>query len=261
MTAEIADGNPPAVPHGAGSMSLPLEVYDDAALASGRAAAFIAVAARQAIEQRGRFLFALSGGNTPRRMLRILATEAIDWHNVHLAQVDERVAPLGSPDRNLTQLRDTLIARVPLPAGQVHAMPVEDADLAAAAARYGQLLDRLAGSPPFLDLVHLGLGADGHTASLVPGDAALEVSRADVGVTAPYNGRRRMTLTFPIINRARRVLWLVTGADKAEALARLVHGDLSIPASRISRKSALLLADRAAVACLAAKNDLSRGKT
>jgi len=232
---------------------LKIEVHADAAAVSRRAAAWIAEVAKQAIERRDRFVLALSGGNTPRQMLRILAAEAIDWHKVHLAQVDERVAPMGSPDRNLTHLRDTLLARVPLPAGQVHPMPVEDADLAAAAERYGQLLVRLAGSPPLLDLVQLGLGADGHTASLVPGDAALEVSRADVAVTATYHGRRRMTLTFPIINRARRILWLVTGEDKAEAVARLAQGDPSLPASRISREPALLLADRAAAARLASQ--------
>lgn len=192
-------------------------------------------------------MLALSGGTTPRQMLGILAAKTIDWRKVHLVQVDERIAPLGGPERNLTQLRDALLDHVPIPEGQVEPMPVDDADLAAAAERYGRLLDRLAGSPALLDLVQLGLGADGHTASLVPGDAALEVSRADVAITAPYNGWRRMTLTFPIINRARRILWLVTGADKAEVTARLVQGDPSLVASRINRESALLLVDRAAV--------------
>jgi 6-phosphogluconolactonase len=227
---------------------LKIEVHADAAAVSRRAAAWIAEAASEAISQRDRFALALSGGNTPRQMLRLLATEIIDWRKVHAVQVDERVVPIDSPDRNLMHLRDTLLARVPLPAAQVHPMPVDDADLAAAAERYGRLLARLAGSPPILDLVQLGLGADGHTASLVPGDAALDVIRADVAVTAAYKGQRRMTLTFPIINRARRILWLVTGEDKAEALARLVQGDPSLPASRVSREPALLLADRAAAA-------------
>jgi len=229
---------------------LTIEVHADAAAVSRRAADWIAAIARQAIAQRDRFVLALSGGNTPWRMLRLLATETIDWNKVHVVQVDERVAPAGSLDRNLTHLRETLLARITLPAAQFHPMPVDDADLDAAAERYAQLLARLAGSPPLIDLVHLGLGADGHTASLVPGDAVLEVRRADVAVTATYNGRRRMTLTFPLINRARRILWLVTGGDKADAVARLVQGDPSMPASRIRREPALLLVDRDAAALL-----------
>ena len=228
--------------------SLNIEVHADAAAVSRRAATWIGDLARQTIGQRDRFVLALSGGRTPWSMLRILSTETIDWRKVHVVQVDERVAPIDSLERNLTHLRETLVACVPLPRTHVHPMPVEDADLAAAAERYGQLLVRLAGSPPLIDVVQLGLGADGHTASLVPGDAALDVGRADVAVTATYQGRRRMTLTFPIINRARRILWLVTGEDKAEAVARLVRGDPSLPASRVSRESALLLADRAAAA-------------
>jgi 6-phosphogluconolactonase len=181
-------------------------------------------------------------------MLHFLATEAIDWQKVHVVQVDERVAPAGSPNRNLTQLREALLAHVSIPTGQVYPMPVEAADLATAADGYGQLLIRLAGSPPVLDLVQLGLGVDGHTASLVPGDAAVEVSDADMAVTANYKGWRRMTLTFPIINRARRILWLVTGAEKSAVVARLAVGDDSLVASRISRASALVIIDQAAAA-------------
>jgi 6-phosphogluconolactonase len=229
---------------------LTIEVHADAAAVSRRAADWIAAIARQAIAQRDRFVLALSGGNTPWRMLRLLATETIDWNKVHVAQVDERVAPAGSLDRNLTHLRETLLARVTLPPAQVHPMPVDDADLDAAAERYARLLARLAGSPPLLDLVQLGLGADGHTASLVPGDAVLDVRRTDVAVTAVYKGRRRMTLTFPLINRARHILWLVTGDDKADAVARLVQGDPSMPASHVRREPALLLVDRDAAALL-----------
>ncbi|MDD5247794.1 MAG: 6-phosphogluconolactonase [Rhodocyclaceae bacterium] len=232
--------------------ALAIEVHADAAAASRRAAAYIADCARQAIEQRQRFVLALSGGTTPRQMLGLLAAETIDWRQVHLLQVDERAAPAGSAERNLTQLRDALRLHAPRALEQVAPMPVDAADLAAAAEGYGRLLVRLAGSPARLDLVQLGLGADGHTASLVPGDAALEVSGADVAVTAPYNGWRRMTLTFPVINRARRIVWLVTGANKAEVLARFVAADPALPASRINRESALLLVDRAAAAHLAA---------
>lgn len=228
-----------------------IEVHSDAAAVSCRAAAFIAECAKQAIELRNRFVLAISGGTTPRQMLAILAEETIDWRKVHLVQVDERVAPLNNPARNLKQLRDTLLVHISIPDEQVERMPVEDADLAAAAERYGQRLVRLTGSPALLDLVQLGLGADGHTASLVPGDRALEISLADVAVTTTYNGWRRMTLTLPMINRARRILWLVTGADKAEAVARLVQGDPSLLASRINREPALLLVDRAAAVRMA----------
>ena len=234
-----------------GTKTLPIEVLDDAIVASRRAAAWIAEVARLAIEERGRFVMALSGGNTPLQMLLRLATETIDWSNVHLLQVDERVAPLGSPARNLSQLRVALLARVPIPVGQVYPMPVEELDLIAAADGYGRLLNEVAGSPPHLDLVQLGLGADGHTASLLPGDAAAEMASADVAVTAHYNGWRRMTLTFPVINRARRILWLVTGAQKAAAVARLASSDDSLLASRVRRESALLLVDQAAATGLA----------
>ena len=235
------------------SAVLKIEVHADAEAVSRRGADWIAQAAGQAIGQRDRCVMALSGGRTPWRMLTILSAAPVDWTRVHLAQVDERVAPAGSPDRNLTHLRDALLARAGLPTAQIHPMPVEDADLAAASERYSRLLIELAGSPPILDLVQLGLGADGHTASLVPGDPALDVTASDVAVTAPYDGRRRMTLTFPIINRARCILWLVTGEAKAEAVARLVQGDPSLPASRVGRKPALLLTDRAAAALLASQ--------
>jgi 6-phosphogluconolactonase len=125
-------------------------------------------------------------------------------------------------------------------------MPVESPDLEAAAEQYARTLRSIAGSPPVLDLIHLGLGPDGHTASLVPGDPVLEVVQADVGVTNPYLGRRRMTLTYPTINRARRLLWLVTGSEKTAMLARLRGGDPSIPAGRVRQERALVLADRAA---------------
>jgi 6-phosphogluconolactonase len=185
-------------------------------------------------------------------MLRALADEDVPWAGVHVVQVDERVAPAGHPDRNFTHLRESLLENAPLRPGQIHAMPVEESDLGAASADYAQTLQELAGKPAVLDLVHLGLGPDGHTASLVPGDPVLDVTDADVALTGVYQGRRRMTLTYPIINRARRILWLATGGEKAGPLVRLRAADPSIPAGRVRQDQALVLADRAAASGLEA---------
>ena len=233
-----------------------LEVFDDADSVARAAAATIAAAARAAIAARGRFALAVSGGHTPWIMLRALAEEDIPWAGVHVCQVDERVAPHGHPDRNLTHLRERLLHHAPLRPEQIHAMPVETADLQAAATQYALALREIAGSPTVLDLVHLGLGPDGHTASLVLGDAVLDVTDADVALTGVYQGRRRMTLTYPILNRARRVLWIVTGSEKIEMLCRLRDGDVSIPAGRVRREQALVLADRAAAGQLTAEYKL-----
>ena len=223
-----------------------VEVLPDADAVARKAAEIIAAEARLAVADRGRFVMAVSGGHTPWQMLRALANEKVPWESVHVAQVDERVAPAGDPDRNLTRLRESLLEHAPLRSKQIHAMPVESTDLDAATKRYARTLEEIAGSPPVLDLAHLGLGPDGHTASLVPGDPALNVTDADVALTGVYQGRRRMTLTYPMLNRSRRILWLVTGNDKIDALARLRSGDTSIPAGRIQRDQALVLADKAA---------------
>jgi 6-phosphogluconolactonase len=223
-----------------------LEVLDDADSVAQTAAATIAADARAAIAARGRYALAVSGGHTPWIMLRALANENVPWSGVHLYQVDERVAPTGDPDRNLTHLRESLLLHAPLTPEQVHAMPVESPDLQSAAGQYALALQKIVGSPPVLDLVHLGLGPDGHTASLVPGDPVLKITDADVGVTGVYQGRQRMTLTYPALNRARRVLWVVTGGEKVEMLRSLMDGDESIPAGRVRREQALILADRAA---------------
>jgi 6-phosphogluconolactonase len=223
-----------------------IKVLASAEAVAREGAAIIAAEARAAVAARGRFILAVSGGHTPWFMLRDLAGEDVPWNGVHVAQVDERVAPAGHPDRNLTHLRESLLEHAPMRPEQVYAMPVEASDLEAAASRYAQTLQGIAGSPPVLDLVHLGLGPDGHTASLVPGDPVLDVTNADVASTGVYQGRRRMTLTYPMINRARRILWLVTGTDKVEMLMRLRDGDRSIPAGRTDRDNALVIADRAA---------------
>src|ERR1700752_2546684 len=227
-----------------------IEVFPDADAVAREAAKLIAKEAREAVADRGTFVMAVSGGKTPWLMLRDLPQEEVPWNAVHVVQVDERVAPAGHPDRNLTHLRESLAEHAPLRPDHIYAMPVELPDLKAAATQYALTLQDVADSPPVLDLVHLGLGPDGHTASLVPGDGVLKVTDTDVALTGVYQGRRRMTLPYPIINRSRRILWLVTGADKAGPLKRLRDADPSIPAGRIGQDQALVLADRAAAASL-----------
>src|SRR5262245_32764400 len=229
-----------------------IQVLTDADAVAKEAAKIIAAEARAAVGVRGRFVIAVSGGRTPWQMLRGLVSEEVPWQGVHVVQVDERVAPAADPDRNLTHLRESLLSHAPLRPVQLHAMPVEDADLEAATRNYARTLQHIAGSPPVLDLAHLGLGPDGHTASLVPGDPALNVADSDVALTGDYQQRRRMTLTYPMLNRSRRILWLVTGAEKAGMLVRLRDGDLTIPAGRIRQDQALVLADRSASANLGA---------
>ena len=226
--------------------TLNIEVLDTAESAAERAADIIAEDARKAVAARGRFVMAVSGGHTPWVMLRALADADVPWPAIHIVQVDERVAPTGHPDRNLTHLGESLLNHAPLADAQINAMPVESSDLNAAAAEYAAALRQIAGSPPVLDLVHLGLGPDGHTASLVPADPVLDISDKDVAITGAYQGRRRMTLTYPIINRARQVLWVVTGKDKVAMLNRLLDGDETIPAGRVRREGARIIADRAA---------------
>jgi 6-phosphogluconolactonase len=223
-----------------------IEIFPDAQTVAEEAAKLIASEARSAVAERGRFVFAVSGGHTPWIMLKALAQEEVPWDKVHLAQIDERIAPAGDPDRNLTHLRESLLENAPLPPNQIYAMPVESSDSETGAEEYAKVLEKIAGAPPVFDLVHLGLGPDGHTASLVPGDPVLKISDADVGVTGIYQGRRRMTLTYPVLNRARRVLWLLTGAEKVEMLKRLIKADPSIPAGRVNQERALVFADRAA---------------
>jgi 6-phosphogluconolactonase len=229
-----------------------IEILPNPDAVANKAAQFIAGEARAAVATRGRFLIGMSGGHTPWVMLRALASEDVPWKQMHVVQVDERIAPTGDPDRNLTHLRETLLEHAPLPPGNIHPMPVESSDLEAATKQYAATLADLAGSPPILDLAHLGMGPDGHTASLVPGDAVLDVTDADVALTGVYMGKRRMTLTYPILNRSRRILFLVTGKEKVEMLSKLLATDGSIPAGRIRQANAVLLADRDAAARAAA---------
>lgn len=184
-----------------------------------------------------RFTIAVSGGSTPWKMFSRLRDEPAPWRSTEIFQVDERVATADDPDRNLAHLHRSL-GDVQ---AEIHPMPVEAEDLDAGAVAYGAAL------PDRFDLVHLGLGPDGHTASLVPGDPVLEVSDRLVALAGPYQGRRRMTLTYPALARADQLLWLVTGEEKREPLARLLAGDRTIPAGRVEAASSLVMVDRAAV--------------
>jgi 6-phosphogluconolactonase len=212
------------------------EVAPDANALAAMAASYVVSLAKAAVVARGRFTFAVSGGHTPWAMFEALRAEYMPWAQVDLFQVDERVAPDGDPDRNLTHLRQS-IGDVP---ARVHPMPVNEPDLDAAAAAYATVL------PERFDLLHLGLGPDGHCASLVPGDPVLEVTDKLVGVTQPYQGHQRMTLTYPALARADQLLWLVAGSDKRDAMAKLLAGDESIPAGRVRATRSLIMADESA---------------
>jgi 6-phosphogluconolactonase len=215
--------------------AIDLRIADDAGTLATTAATFVAERAREAVERHGRFGFAVSGGRTPWAMFGALRRFDLPWSSFDVYQVDERIAPAGDQTRNLTHLLAAL------PEGpDVHPMPVEDEDLEAAATRYANEL------PARFDLIHLGLGADGHTASLVPGDPVLEATDRLVAITAPYQGERRMTLTFPALERAVNVMWLVEGADKAATLRRLLGRDPTLPAGRVAVPSQVVFADRAA---------------
>ena len=207
-----------------------------------RAADAFAAAIQAAIALRGRCLLALSGGSTPAAVFAELATRDLPWEHVVITQVDERIAPTGHPDRNLTG-QQAAFADLPvrwIPLG------VEGPDLAGTLDALGDV----AGDPLILDVVHLGLGSDGHTASLVPGDPVLDVVDQELAITDEYQNRQRMTFTRPALDRSRLVVWLVVGADKAAALAALARGDQSIPASLLAPSNSLILADTAAAADL-----------
>jgi 6-phosphogluconolactonase len=215
-----------------------IEVLQSADGAAHHFAELIAMRARAMVAANGTFTLALSGGTEPWKAFAQLADEDVPWDAVEIFQADERVAPMGDDDRNLTHMEKSL---PPAAWARMHPMPVDSSNLEAAASQYAKLL------PERLDVVHLGLGPDGHTASLVPGDPVLEVDDRDVALTATeYEGRRRMTLTYPMIDRSRELLWLVTGESKEEPLRQLLAGDPSIPAGRVRAERSLVLADAAA---------------
>jgi 6-phosphogluconolactonase len=216
-----------------------LEVVADDMAAARRGAELIAAAGRAAVEERGPFELAMSGGRTPWAMLAMLGDlEGMPWAETELFQVDERIAAPGSEERNLTHL----VLGLSLDhQSALRPMPVTQRNLDAAAREYEASL------PERLDLVHLGLGPDGHTASLVPGDPVLDVAERRVAVTeTAYRGHRRMTLTYSALAAARRILWLVTGEEKRDALAKLLAGDRSIPAGRVENDEMVVVADEAA---------------
>ena len=217
-------------------MTLALEVAPDSATAARRVASLVAERARETVEKDGSFSLALS--KVPPEMLDALATDDLPWSAMSIYQVDERIAPTGHADRNLTAFSAGL---PPEAKASLRPMPVEEAKLDEAAVRYAIEL------PAHLELVHLGLGPDGHAASLVPGDPVLEIRDRLVAITREYQGRRRMTLTYPALAAACEIVWLVTGETKRDALARLLAGDASIPAARISNPRQLAIADEAAM--------------
>lgn len=220
-------------------MPIELEVAGDEKAASRRAAELIAAAGAEAVAERGRFALAMSGGRSPWAMLAILGDlDEMPWEQTELFQVDERVDAPGSPDRNLTHM---VLGLSMAHQSTLRPMPVTQRDLDAAAREYESTL------PDRLDLVHLGLGPDGHTASLVPGDPVLDVTDRRVAMTGgEYQGHKRMTLTYPALAEARRIVWLITGADKRDPLQKLLAGDESIPAGRVRNENVIVVADEAA---------------
>ena len=231
--------------------SVDLNTFPTADRAAAAAAAQIASLARAALGKQSCFTLAMSGGRSPWRMLSIFAGYDLDWSRIHFFQVDERIAPDGDPDRNHTQLIGCLSELRTLPAGNIHPLPVTATNHAQATLELAAELGELSGSPPVIDLVHLGIGSDGHTASLIPEDPVLDVVDQDLALTAEYQGRRRLTMTYPLINRARHILWLITGAEKTGMLTRLLRADPGIPAGRVSQQQARVFADRAAAAGIA----------
>jgi 6-phosphogluconolactonase len=229
------------------NVELAIEVLPDADAVAARGAELLASYLEEDAGRGGATL-ALSGGRTPKSVLERLAALDLPWDRISVFQVDERIAPPNHADRNRTHAEAALVAPIEAHPTSFRWMPVEEPNLDAAARRYADTIRAVAGSPPALGTVHLGLGADGHTASLFPGSPLVAERKREVVVTEPYQGRRRMTLTLPVLNRARRILWVVTGADKRTALAGLIAGDARVVGSRVRRDGALVLADAAAAA-------------
>jgi 6-phosphogluconolactonase len=225
--------------------ALALEVLADPAGVAKRGAALLAAELTAAVAVRGRATLAVSGGRTPLATFALLAVTPLPWHAIDVLQVDERFAPHGSDERNAVQLARSFGSVTSNQPKVCHWMPVDDRDRRAAARRYAETLSALAGQPPIIDVVQLGLGADGHTASLFP-NVALETVTPTVAISPAAGGWPRMTLTLATLNGARNIVWLVTGRDKRAALAGLLTGDPAIVGSGVRRSCARIVADRAA---------------
>ena len=224
-----------------------IEIFPVAEQVAERAAAYLEQVIREALIHQKSFSLAISGGRTPWEMLKILSKADLPWQRINLFQVDERVAPDGHPDRNLTQLFQAIAGTPMVTQLRIFPMPVTAEDLDAAAKEYTEVLNEVTEGKG-LDIIHLGLGSDGHTASLVPGDEVLAIQNRLVACTQNnYQGRIRMTLTYPLLNAAKQILWIVTGSEKKEMVQRMLQQDPSIPAGCVRPENALLLVDQAAI--------------
>ena len=233
--------------HFAEETPMKTEIFLQAEQVAARAAAYLEQAIREALTHQKSFSLAISGGRTPWEMLKILSKADLPWQRINLFQVDERVAPDGHPDRNLTQLFQAIAGTPMVTQLRIFPMPVTAEDLDAGATEYTEVLNEVTEGKG-LDMIHLGLGTDGHTASLVPGDEVLAVKNRLVACTQNnYQGRIRMTLTYPLLNSAKQILWIVTGSEKKEMVQRMLQQDPSIPAGSIRSENALLLVDQAAI--------------
>jgi 6-phosphogluconolactonase len=217
---------------------LDIVVAPDPQGAATEAAAWLARQLRNAVARRGTATMALSGGSTPALMLAALAGLPVPWEATTVFQVDERVAPDGDPDRN-----SALLEPLRSCGASINVMPVTAADLEPASRQYAALL------PDRLDVVHLGVGDDGHTASWPPGDPVIEAAGA-VAVSGEYKGRVRMTLTVPAVNAARHRLVLATGTAKATIIERWLLHDHALPIERVSRTNTLVVLDQQAASRL-----------
>jgi 6-phosphogluconolactonase len=214
-----------------------LRTFEDPAALAKAAAAYVADRARAIQARAATFTFALSGGKSPWAMFETLAHDDVDWSATRIYQVDERVVREDNDLRNLKSLRVALKGTN----APIEAMDVDADDLNVACSNYAALL------PKRFNLIHLGIGPDGHCASLVPADPVLDLTDRLVSLSGPYQDTLRMTLTYPALARADQLLWLISGADKREALAKLLAGDHSIPAGRVVAGASLVMADRAAL--------------
>jgi len=223
-----------------------IELFPSANQVAEGAASYLEQLIRETLTQKKTFSMAISGGRTPWEMLKILSKAPLPWTRINLFQVDERIAPDGHADRNLTQLFQAIEGSPMVTRLHIFPMPVTAEDLETGSKDYAELIHEITEGDG-LDLIHLGMGSDGHTASLVPGDGVLNQRDRNVACTQGlYQGRIRMTLTYPILNSAKRILWIVTGSEKQEMVQRLLNQDSSIPAGIVNQANALLMVDQAA---------------